>query len=102
MRVLIGRLLKVGPRREGAGSCVEYGAGSAVEGSEAALLSGRELGRDLEGGEIPQRGADFVEAMLHGNGVRGEGVGDRMTHHGQGGAQESALLALVGDRKGAE
>lgn len=100
--MLIGRLLKGGPRREGAGSFVEYGAGSAVEGSEAALLSGRELGRDLEGGEIPQRVADFVEAMLHGNGVRGEGVGDRMTHRRQGVAHKRALLAGVGDGPGAQ
>jgi hypothetical protein len=52
MRVLIGRLLGVGPRREGAGSFVDDGAGGAVEGGEAALLSGRELGRDLHGREI--------------------------------------------------
>jgi hypothetical protein len=31
---------------------VDDGAGGAVEGSEAALLSGRELGGNLEGGQI--------------------------------------------------
>ena len=80
----MGRLRGVGPRRKGAGSFVKHGEGGAVEGREAALLSGRELGRDLEGREIAQRGADFLEAMLHGNGVRGEGVRDRTAHRGQG------------------
>jgi hypothetical protein len=84
MRVLIGRLLQVGPRREGAGSFVDDGAGSAVEGSQAALLSGRALDGDLEGSQIAQSAADFLEAMLQGNGVWGEGVRDRTAHRGQG------------------
>jgi hypothetical protein len=50
--MLIGRLRGVGPRRESAGSFVKHGEGGAVEGGEAALLSGRELGRDLQGREI--------------------------------------------------
>ena len=81
---------------------MDDGAGGAVEGGEATLFSGRELGGDLEGSEIAQRVADFLESMLHGNGVRGEGVRDRTAHRGQGVAQERALLAGVGDRPGAE
>jgi hypothetical protein len=102
MRVLIGRLLTVGPRREGAGSFVEYGAGGAVEGGQAALLGGREFGGNLEGGQIAQGLADFLEAMLQGNGVRREGGGKRTTHRGQGVAHERALLAGVGDGPGAQ
>ena len=81
---------------------VKDGAGGAAEGGEAALLGGRELGGDLEGGEIVQSLADFLEAMLQGNGVGGEGVGKRATHRGQGVAQEGALLAGVGDGKSAQ
>jgi hypothetical protein len=42
------------------------------------------------------------EAMLQGNGVRGEGVGDCTTHRSQGVAHERALLAGVGDSPGAQ
>ncbi len=96
------RLLGVGPRGEGAGSFLTYGAGGTVESGKPALLSGCERGGDLEGGKIVQRLADFLEAMLHGNGVWGEGVGNRTAHRGQGVAQEGALLAGVGDGKSAE
>lgn len=92
----------MGPRRQGAGSFVEDGGGGAVEGGEAALLSGRELGGDLEGSQIAQRLADFLEAMLHGDGVWGEGVGQRTTHAGQRVAQERTLLARLGNGKGAQ
>lgn len=98
----MGRLLGVGPRRQGAGGVVKHGEGGPVEGDQPALLGGREFGGDLEGGEIPQRVADFVEAMLQGNGVRGEGVGDCTTHRSQGVAHERALLAGVGDSPGAQ
>jgi hypothetical protein len=81
---------------------VKYGAGGTVEGGKPALLSGCELGGDLEGGEIVQSLADFLEAMLQGNGGGGEGVRNRPTHRGQGVAQEGALLAGVGDGKSAE
>jgi hypothetical protein len=98
----MGRLRGVGPRGKGAGSFVDAGAGGAVEGGQAALLSGREFGGDLEGSEIAQRVADFLEAMLHGNGVRGEGVRNRTAHCGQGVTYERALLARVGDGPGAQ
>lgn len=98
----MGRLLGAGPRVEGAGSFVKNGAGGAVEGGQAALLGGRELGGDLEGSESAQRVADFLEAMLQGDSVRGEGVGNATAHRGQGVAQESGLLAGVGDGKSAQ
>ena len=98
----MGRLRGVGPRGEGAGSFVDLRAGGAVEGGQAALLSGRELGGDREGSESAQRVADFLEAMLQGDGVWGEGVGNRTTHRGQGVAHECALLAGVGDGPGAQ
>ena len=98
----MGRLLGVGPRLEGAGSFVNNGAGGAVEGGQAALLGGRELGGDLEGSELAQRVGDFLEAMLPGDSVRGEGVGNRTAHRGHRVAQEGGLLAGVGDGKGAQ
>lgn len=98
----MGRLLGVGPRRKGTGSLVQYSAGGAVEGGEAALLGGRQLGGDLEGSEIAQSVADFLEAMLQGNSLWREGVGNRTAHRGQGVAHERALLAGVGDGPGAE
>lgn len=98
----MGRLLWVGPRVEGAGSFIKDGAGGTVESGKPALLGGRELGGDLEGGEIAHSVADFLEAMLQGNDVRGEGVRDHTAHRGQGVAQEDALLARVGDGKSAQ
>lgn len=92
----------VGPRRQGAGSFVESGTGGAVEGGQAALFSGREFGGNLEGGQITQGVADFLEAMFQGDGVWGEGVGNRTAHRGQRVAQERALLAGVGHGKGAQ
>jgi len=97
----MGRLLWVGPRAEGAGSFVKDGAGGAVEGGQAALLRGREIGGHLEGGQITQGVGNFPEAMLHGDGVWGKGMSDSPAHRGQGVVQEGALLAVVGDGKGA-
>lgn len=98
----MGRLRGVGPRVESAGGFVKHGEGGPVEGGQAALLSGRALGGDLKGGQIAQGLADFLEAMLQGDGVWGEGVGERTTHGGQGVAHERPLLAGVGDGPGAQ
>lgn len=73
-----------------------------VEGGQPALLGRRELGGHLEAGQIAQGGGDFLEALLDGDGVWGEGVGNRTAHRGQGVAHERVLLAVVGDGKGAQ
>ena len=98
----MGRLLWVGPRVEGAGSFIKYGAGGTVESGKPALLGGSEFGRDRENGEIVQSLANFLEAMLQGDGMWREGVRKRTTHRGQGVAHERVLLALVGDSPGAQ
>lgn len=70
-----------------------------MQGSDAALLGGGQLGGNGEVGQIAQRLIDFFQALFEDNGMCREGV--RGVLVAGGGLEQGAAIAAVGNRPGA-